>query len=296
MDASDPFLLPLKLAHTLPQAGGKATSLARLMSADVPVPDGFVVTTRTYDHFVECNGLQAIVRQQFEAHSHLTSDAAQLMASRLRLRFEAANIPQEIADVVSSAYQTLGSPRVAIRSSATCEDLPSTSFAGQHDSHLNIGAPESLLVAIRKCWASLWTQRAILYRHRMRLESDAIKMAVVVQAMVPAEVSGVLFTAHPTTGDRFEMVVNASYGLGEAIVSGEVTPDNFVIDRETMRVTDSRLGTKATMIVPSDGGTGQQKVTSHRQAQLCLDARTTCRIGTVRETHPRILWRRPSGH
>src|SRR5262249_34861726 len=138
-----------------------------------------------------------------------------------------AQIPEAVSDAVRRAYAELGrtDPPVAVRSSATAEDLPGMSFAGQQETYLNVSGAGPVLEAVRRCWASLWTGRAIGYRLTMGVDQGSVAMAVVVQRMVRSEVSGVLFTANPVTGDRTELVINASYGLGEAVVSGLVTPD-----------------------------------------------------------------------
>ena len=150
---------------------------------------------------------------------------------------------------------------MAVRSSANAEDLPGLSFAGQQETYLNVSGPEALLEAVRNCWASLWTPQAISYRNQMDIESDAVAMAVVVQIMVPADVAGILFTAtaNPATGERGEMIVNASFGLGEAVVGGQVTPDTFVVDRSTLPAKETMIGTKEQKIV-SDGNQGTRLV------------------------------------
>ena len=150
-------------------------------------------------------------------------------------------------------------PAVAVRSSANAEDLPGLSFAGRQETYLNVSGLEALLEAVRNCWASLWTPQAISYRNEMGIESDAVAMAVVVQIMVPADVAGILFTANPATGERGEMIVNASFGLGEAVVGGQVTPDTFVVDRSTLTAKETMIGTKEQKIV-SDGNQGTRLV------------------------------------
>lgn len=169
-------------------------------------------------------------------------------------------------------YSELGQsePAVAVRSSATAEDLPETSFAGQQETFLNIRGEAALLDAVRHCWASLWSARAIGYRRRMGIDQQVIAMGIVVQMMVPADISGVLFTANPTTGDRNELVINASFGLGEAIVSGQVTPDTYVLDKATLKPKETVLGTKQVMVVPDGEGTTTEAVPEARRAEQSL--------------------------
>lgn len=158
-----------------------------------------------------------------------------------------------------------------MRSSATAEDLPEMSFAGQQDTYLNISGQEQVLEAVKRCWASLFTPRAIGYRLRMDIDQRSVSMAVVVQRMVPSDVSGVLFTANPTTGDRTEIVINASYGLGEAVVSGTVTPDRLVVDKASLAVKQVALGTKEVAVLPSrDQGTVTQAVADARRTRPAL--------------------------
>ena len=160
---------------------------------------------------------------------------------------------------------------MAVRSSANAEDLPDMSFAGQQDTYLNIRGEHALIAAVRDCWASLWTPRAMSYRHEMGIEHDAVAMAVVVQLMVPSEVSGILFTANPATGERSEMIVNASFGLGEAVVGGQVTPDTYIVDRNTLGAKETIIGTKEQKIIShGDQGTRLEDVAEEERGQSSL--------------------------
>lgn len=202
-------------------AGGKGANLGELVRAGFPVPDGFVVTTRAYDQ-----AASELDPQLFDAAA--TSGDG----SVVREAFATVAIPTELRTAISRAYEELGGGLVAVRSSATAEDLPGAAFAGLQDTVLNVVGEEALVDAVRRCWGSLWTDRAIAYRHKRDLDSAVVRMAVVVQRMVPAETAGVLFTANPVSGERGEIVVDASSGLGEAVVSGAVTPDHYVLDAE----------------------------------------------------------------
>src|SRR4051794_9975621 len=211
-------------------AGGKGASLARLARAGLPVPDGFHVTTAAYRSFLQAHGLQEGILAQLE------HDDAQASAAIARL-FAAHPLPPEAAAAIRTAYARLGGPGgsgppVAVRSSATTEDLPGLSAAGQQDTFLGIVGAENVLAAVRRCWASLWTGRAIAYRRRHGIGPDRTATAVVVQLMVPADAAGVLFTADPLTGARGQLVVNAVWGLGESLVSGQATADTVVLSPE----------------------------------------------------------------
>jgi phosphohistidine swiveling domain-containing protein len=261
MTSSDEFVVLLTEAEAdLALVGGKACSLGLLARTDLPVPDGFVLTTRAYQAFVETNGLQTAILDL------VSSEGAERKILEL---FQGAEMPVEIEASIVRAYEALPSATaVAVRSSATAEDLPDMSFAGQQDSFLNVRSKASLLDAVRLCWASLWSERAISYRTRMQVDHGVIAMGVIVQNMVEAETSGVLFTANPTNGDRSELVVNASFGLGEAIVGGQVTPDTYLLDRETLNVKQTVLGTKQNMVVSGpQHGTAMQPVPESQRLQ-----------------------------
>ncbi|KOX24509.1 pyruvate phosphate dikinase [Saccharothrix sp. NRRL B-16348] len=207
------LVLPLAdPAADLETVGGKGASLAKLAAAGLPVPDGFHLTTHAYRRFTE--GLDA------ETRAGLGGEDATLAA------FERLDMPEDIADAIRAA---LPPGPVAVRSSATAEDLPDLSFAGQHDTFLDVSG-DDVLTAVKRCWASLWTARAVAYRARNDITDVAL--AVVVQEMVPADAAGVLFTANPVTGVRTETVVNAAPGLGEALVAGTVTPDEYVVSAD----------------------------------------------------------------
>ncbi|MCJ7709072.1 MAG: phosphoenolpyruvate synthase, partial [Anaerolineales bacterium] len=258
------FLLPLSDPQAdLATAGGKGMSLAKLARAGLPVPDGFHVTTEVYRQFVTANGLQPHILKALErvdAEQPATLEAASQAIGRL---FSGASIPPEISEAIRSAYDSLGdhpSSPVAVRSSATAEDLPGASFAGQQETYLNICGAEAVLEATRKCWASLWTARAIAYRIRQEIAPESVALAVVVQLLVPAKAAGILFTANPLTGKRDEAVINAAWGLGEAVVGGAVTPDTVTVSLSTGRVVHRHTAEKQVMTVRTDSGTEQQPV------------------------------------
>ena len=202
----------------LPSAGGKGANLGELIRVGLPVPAGFVITTSGYAEAVR--PLDVRIADRFAAGDSVS----------IRADIEAISMPSELRADIAAAYSALGAGPVAVRSSATAEDLPGAAFAGQQDTYLNvIGEPE-LINAVQRCWASLWTERAISYRTRLGIDSTEVRIAVVVQCMINAEVAGVLFTADPVSGDRETIMIDASTGLGEAVVSGVVTPDHYALD------------------------------------------------------------------
>ena len=232
----------------LPSAGGKGANLGALTRAGLPVPGGFVVTTEGYHAFVAANNLEVDLRRILPSIQMDDPTALAFGSDQIRNCFCAGQLPPLLAHEIRQAYRALSQQPVAIRSSATAEDLPDLSFAGQQDTYLNILGEEAVLNAVMRCWASLWTARAIGYRARNAIPHDNIALAVVVQQMVQSEASGVLFTANPLTGNRTETVIDATIGLGEALVAGQVEPDHYVVESASGRILSKRLGAKALVI------------------------------------------------
>src|SRR5687768_292715 len=236
--AALPLILPLTSRQaTLSLAGGKGSALARMATAGLAVPNGFLITTAAYRRFTEANAIQPAIDAALAAADPPDQAALASAAAAIQARFDGGSLLDALSAAMLTAYASLGEmPAVAVRSSATAEDLPGRSFAGQQETLLNVRGADALLAAVRRCWASLWSARAIGYRARMGISHADVAMAVVVQVMVAADVSGVLFTINPATGECGELLLNASYGLGEAIVSGAVTPDSFTIERQSRRL------------------------------------------------------------
>ncbi|MFN2199268.1 MAG: PEP/pyruvate-binding domain-containing protein [Anaerolineales bacterium] len=281
---TDLFVLDLQDPRaTLAAAGGKGASLARLAAAGLPVPGGFHVTTAAYDRFIQANGLQPhILAALAEVHTDQPASLEQA-AGRIQTAILNAPLPNELADAVAAAYEALPGefPAVAVRSSATAEDLPDLSFAGQQESYLNVQGVGEVLDAVQRCWASLWTPRAIGYRARAGIGPEGLSLAVVVQEMVPAEASGVMFTANPLTGQRDELVINAAWGLGEAIVGGEVTPDTIVVDKSSLQVLQRETAEKQHMTVEQTNGTAVAAVPADLQRQAVLDDEAAARLAAL---------------
>ena len=254
--------------------GGKGRSLSRLARAGFDVPDGFMVTTSAYRDFVEVNDLGARILDLAKPEVVEGSVSFDKAAKRIRALFDEHDIGSGIGSEINAAYDGLGDrPAVAVRSSATAEDSRDASFAGQHETHLNVNGARAVLNAVKDCWASLWTARAMHYRHERGMEHDAVAMGVVVQIMVPSEVSGIVFTANPANGERSEMVVNCSFGLGEAVVGGEVTPDTYVVDRDSLTAKETVPGSKERMIVADEEqGTRTESVRAEQRREPCLSS------------------------
>ncbi|HEY54003.1 MAG TPA: phosphoenolpyruvate synthase [Caldilineae bacterium] len=268
-----PTILPLASPHaTLATVGGKGLNLVRLARAGFPVPPGFLIPTDAYRAFVAANALQAFILDALAASQLDDPDALQAASAAIRARFATGAVPTDLVEALTAAYADLGHPAVAVRSSAIAEDLPDMSFAGQQDTFLNVVGDEALLEAVVKCWSSLWTARAIAYRARNDIPQDEMAQAVVVQEMVQSEASGVLFTANPLTGKRTETVIDATLGLGEALVAGLVEPDHYVVDTTAGRIISKEVGAKALVILSNDGGGVSQMAGPEESHQALPDA------------------------
>lgn len=245
-----PFLLPLDSpAATLAVAGGKGANLSHLIRGGFPVPAGFIVTTVAYETFLRANDLGAYLAARLGDMAATDLASLEAASSDIRERFGAGRLPLELANALAETYGRVfpDDVPVAVRSSATAEDLPDLSFAGQQDTYLNVSGAQTLQDAVVRCWSSLWTARAIGYRARNGIPQEGVSLAVVVQAMVQAEAAGVLFTANPLNGRRTESAIDATLGLGEALVSGQVEPDHYLVDTAAARVAEKRLGSKTTV-------------------------------------------------
>lgn len=272
---------------TLGNAGGKGANLSALIRGGFAVPGGFVVTTAGYDSFVEANGLAASITARVEAIDASDPTAYDRASDEIRGLFAQATLPDDLRAAVLTAYGDAvpdGAP-VAVRSSATAEDLLEASFAGQQDTFLNVIGPDGLLEAVVKCWSSLWTGRAIAYRQRQSIGPDEVSLAVVVQRMVPAQVAGVMFTVNPVTGDDGQVMINATWGLGEALVSGQVNPDTYIAAKESGGLLEVTIGDKAVMTAAQAAGTAEVAVAATRQGRRAL---TDAQVGELAEIGRRI--------
>ncbi|WP_442959751.1 PEP/pyruvate-binding domain-containing protein [Pseudarthrobacter sp.] len=286
--SSSPILgLEAVTAAMVPLVGGKAANLGELLAAGLPVPDGFCLTTEAYrqaiaGHAHRTDGMLADVHTALQATPDGDLPALAALASRARGIIQNAPVPTEVAAAVEQAYAALGdNVPVAVRSSATAEDLPSASFAGQQDTYLNVVGAAAVVEAVRNCWASLWTDRAVSYRASRGIDPAAVALAVVVQRMVDATAAGVLFTANPLTGRRKQAVIDASPGLGEAVVSGAVNPDHFVVDPLTGRVLERRLGDKRIAVRPIPGGGTRTLAISNGGAAACLTDKQAAELAAL---------------
>ena len=280
----------------LSRVGGKNASLGEMTRAGIRVPPGFALTTAAYRDFINQSQLgQELWDILAEVESEET-DKVEWASRTIRQRMGSVPIPAEIEDAVVSAYDKLCADcrvsdlPVAVRSSATAEDLPGVSFAGQQDTSLWVCSSGHVLIRITTCWSSLFTARAITYRNKMGFPHDKVFISVGVQKMVNASVAGVMFTLNPISGDRSKIALNASWGLGETVVSGEVTPDEWIVDKFTFDVVKARVAPKLVEYVPlpMERKAELRDVPMERQNVACLrpeEITELTRLGTVIEEH-----------
>lgn len=239
-------------------AGGKGASLGEMTGAGIPVPPGFVVLSTAFEWFLEETDLRAEIDAQLarvdKEKMHTVEDASAKIQELIR----EAKMPEDIKTLIQSNFKELDSEFVAVRSSATAEDSASAAWAGQLDSYLNT-TEDSLLLNVQRCWASLFTPRAIFYRFEKELHETHISVAVVVQKMVESETSGIAFSVHPVTEDYNQLIIEAGFGLGEAIVSGQVTPDSYVVEKEPRRIIDTNVATQTRALYRKEGGGNEWK-------------------------------------
>ncbi|MGP8250929.1 MAG: PEP/pyruvate-binding domain-containing protein [Terracidiphilus sp.] len=280
---ANPFILNLdSLQATLERVGGKGASLARMAAAGLPVPTGFHITTDAYRRFVDENRLDGGILSAVAPAQADDPATLDLASEQIQSLFTQGTIPDDVAEAIARRYEELGADTpVAVRSSATAEDLPDMSFAGQLETYLNVHGKDEVIHAVKRCWASLWTGRAIGYRQRQGIRPEDVSIAVVVQQLVTAEAAGVAFTANPVTGARDEVMINAAWGLGEAIVSGRVTPDTIVIGKQTGAVASREIASKDVMTVRLESGTREEAVPAGKRERAALAPKQAAELARV---------------
>ena len=293
-----PFFVSLEEVSTRDHAlvGGKASKLGEVVREGLPVPPGFVVTTDCYRAFLEATPLKALIPDALATLDPETSASIDAVAHRIREAFEATPFPESIRKDLAAAYADYASAHAvrfsAVRSSATAEDLESASFAGLQETYLNVAGVDAILAAIKKCWASLFTPRVLVYRSRKGFDQGGIELAVLVQKMVESSVSGILFTRDPNTGEN-HMIIEAGYGLGELIVGGEVTPDHYVVDGVSQRIVHKQIAEQSLRMVRDEGGGNRREAVPapERSLQKLSDERILklASLARVIESH----YRRP---
>lgn len=253
--------------HDTPLVGGKGANLGEMTKADFPVPNGFAITIEAYNKFLEENEIAKGIYKILDATD--VNDPVQLNGASHKIQKMIINgkYPDEVSKEIISSYKKLSGfmkkALVAVRSSATAEDVGSTSFAGQQTSYLNVHGEANLLVKVRECWASLFTPRSIFYRVENKIKHEDVKIAVIVMKMVQSEVSGVMFSIDPVKNDKDRILIEAVWGLGEMIVQGAVVPDNYIVQKETFDILSKEVSDQDTMLVKEGGVTKERKVPEH---------------------------------
>ncbi|MFQ5408011.1 MAG: phosphoenolpyruvate synthase [Anaerolineales bacterium] len=283
-------------AADLPLVGGKGANLGEMARAGLPVPPGFCVTTAAFRAFMEASGAAAATYAALSGLAPADLAGVRMAGARIRRRLLNAPIPTDVSDAVLAAFDTAGAEQAfAVRSSATAEDLPGASFAGQQDTFLNVRGADDLLDKVRACWVSLFTDRAILYRMQNGFDHGEVALSVVVQRMIAPDVSGIMFTADPVSNHRHRATIDASYGLGEALVQGIVSPDHYKVDKRTGEIAAIGVGDKLVAIRPlPHGGVAEQAVRPELQrvrslsdeqvrALVAMGARVEAHYGTPQD-------------
>ncbi|MEE9150355.1 MAG: PEP/pyruvate-binding domain-containing protein, partial [Thermoplasmata archaeon] len=262
--------------------GGKGASLGELTKLGLPVPEGFCITVHAYRDFIKESEDEILsIANSIEIDNQ--SDL-QLKAQDIRKTISKNEIPETISKEIIEAYKKLAGNLnlpVAVRSSATAEDLPQSSFAGQHETYLNVVGAEHFLHKVKECWASLWTSRAIHYRGKRGFDHSKIAMCVVVQKMVSPSISGVMFTYNSMKGSNDEIVIESTFGLGEGLVAGIVTPDSFIINKQELKIKNKRIAEKEMMIIPSKDGTAQTKIPRERRSVSTLSDKKILELAKI---------------
>ena len=275
----------------VPLVGGKAANLGELMKLEIPVPNGFVVDARTFNEFLEATGIKYQILDMLKGLNVEDTDELNRVSEEIRKLIINSEIPKNIEDDIRSAYRRLCEEEgeevfVAVRSSATAEDLPEASFAGQQETYLNVRGEDDVVEKVKRCWASLYTPRAIYYRVQQGFRHEEVSIAVVVQKMVNSEKSGVMFTSHPVTGEKL-CIIEAVFGLGEAIVSGKVTPDTYVYDRKQRKLVDVKVSEKTLMITRKNGETVEVELGEKGRERVLSDGEIEelVKYGEIIEEH-----------
>ncbi len=278
--------------HLAEVVGGKAVGLGSLLRENLRVPPGFAIGTHAYREFVSETGLDREIHELLRGAESIEAQAE--ASERIRLLFEERALEGPLRDELTQAYEGLGGDEqlpVAVRSSAISEDAAEASFAGEHETYLWIQGQDAVCRAVVRCWASLFTPQALSYFRRVEIRADETAMGVVVQTMVAAEAAGVMFTLDPVTGDRSQISIESSFGLGEAVVAGEVTPDRYAVDKVTLEIRSRTLSAKhvAYRFDPEQGGVRLVEVPAEEQKLACLSDEEALEVAKLGKRVERAL-------
>ena len=261
-------------------AGGKGASLGEMTQNKISVPPGFVVLANAFDRFLEETDLGVEIEAALSKTSSDDINSVEKASKKIRDLIRDVEFPKDIGEEVLKNYKNLDNKLVAVRSSATAEDSSIASWAGELESFMNV-TEESLLETVKKCWSSLFTPRAIFYRYEKNLHEQKVSVAVVVQEMVQSEVSGICFTVHPVTEDRNQMVIEAGWGLGDAVVGGMITPDAYVIRKSDLVIEDINVSKQQMMLVRSETGHKEANVSESKQESQKLSGEQIIKLAKL---------------
>lgn len=261
-------------------AGGKGASLGEMTQAGIPVPPGFVVLASAFEDFIKENHLDVEIDAQLKKVNVKKVSTVEKVSKFLRSIIASESIPKEIQKQILSAFDKLGAKYVAVRSSATAEDSKVASWAGELETYLGVER-KNVLAMVKKCWSSLFTPRAIFYRIEKKLHGKQVSVAVVIQKMVESEVAGVAFTVHPVTRDTNQMVLEGSWGLGESVVSGKVTPDTYVVEKKKMVILDINVNAQTTEITRIGKITKERMVPKSKAGKQCLNNKQILELAKI---------------
>lgn len=259
-------------------AGGKGASLGEMTQGGIPVPPGCVVLAEAFDRFIEETSLKEEIAARLSEVNHENTASIDHASETLRSAINNTPMPQDLTDEILTAFDELNAQYVAVRSSATAEDSSIASWAGELETYLNTNR-DNVIERVKHCWSSLFTPRAIFYRYEKKLHDSYVSVAVVIQKMVQSEISGVAFTVHPVTEDPNQMILEAGYGLGEAIVSGQVTPDSYIISKSDMMIMDIHIGHQNKKLVRAHPDSGRDHAFERGSQNKVLD-----------EENPKNMW------
>lgn len=263
------------------KAGGKGASLGEMTKVQMPVPPGFVILASAFDRFVHETDIEVDIEAQLKKVDYKDINTVDRYSNVIRDLIHDAKMPKDLQLEIMAELKKLKSKYVAVRSSATAEDSTQASWAGELETFLNT-SESNLLKKVKQCWSSLFTPRAIFYRHEKKLHKAKVSVAVVVQAMIPSEISGITFTVHPVTKDKNQMIIESGWGLGEAIVSGQITPDSYVINKKDLVLSDVNIAEQARyMTRKSSGGNTWKTVVKHNRHTQKLSGKQIIELAKI---------------
>lgn len=263
-------------------AGGKGASLGEMTKAKIPIPPGFIILADAFDRFLIETDLKVEIDTQLKKVNYQNINSVDKASNVIRDLIHDARMPKDLENEILVEFKKLKAKFVAVRSSATAEDSSQASWAGELETYLNT-TQKNLLGKVKECWSSLFTPRAIFYRFEKGMRNSKVSVAVVVQQMVDSEISGITFTVHPVTKNKNQMIIEAGFGLGEAIVSGQITPDSYVVDKRSYKILDINLAAKQKMLVRKNnqGGNKWQMVPKNKQESQILSGRQIVELAKI---------------